>query len=72
MLRGLDGAAKGCSKNSSAVGPRLGKSRLFEEPRRESAHREGKATGGKRVEGVSFRAKAIYELLMDAVVPLCH
>ena len=72
VLRGLKSLAKGCSKNSSAVGPRLGKSRLLEDVRREPANRQRKQAGDEHVEGVSFRAEAVDELLMDAVVSLGH
>ena len=46
--------------------------RLLEEPCCEPAHHEGEGASNESEEGVSFRAEAIYELLMDAVEPLGH
>ena len=74
VLRGLESLAKGCSKNRSAVGPRLGKSRgclktYAASPLTANASRQA---GDERVEGVSFRAEAVDELPVEAVVPLGH
>ena len=45
---------------------------LLEDVRREPANRQRKQAGDERVERVSFRAEAVDELPVEAVVPLGH
>ena len=44
----------------------------LEDVRRQPAHPEGEQAGDERVERVSFRAEALDELSVEAVVPLGH